>query len=196
LHDRKQRLFVPVRRHPLELGRAAREPPQAPLAGVARHALLALARYDVIELHDHVGAQIALDAHHALRREHMLRAIEMTAEFDAVLAHGAQPLEREHLKPAGVGEDRAIPHHEAVQPAHVANEVIARPQVQMICVAEYHPGADGVQVVGVERLHRRERAHRHERRRLYHAVRCREAPGPRAPHRRVDGEGERRVGRR
>ena len=164
----------------LQLRRAPREPAQASLARVARDALFALARDDVIELHDHVGAEVALDVHHRFRREDVLRSVDVAAKLDAVFAHGAQALEREHLKAARVGEDRPVPSHELMQPAEIANELVARPQMQMVRVAEDHLRADVVQVVRVERLHRRLGADRHERRRLDDAVRRREPSGARA----------------
>ena len=136
----------PRSREPLELRHAPRQPAQAALARVARDALLALPRNDVIELHDHVGAEVALDLHHALRRERVLRAVDVAAKLDAVLAHGAQPLEREDLKATGVGEDRPIPSHEPMQSAEIANQLVARPQVQMIRVGENHLRADRAEV--------------------------------------------------
>jgi hypothetical protein len=44
----------------------------------------------VIELHDHVGAKVALDLHHVFRREDMSRSVEMAAELDSALLDGAQ----------------------------------------------------------------------------------------------------------
>ena len=136
---------------------------------------LALPGNDVIELHDHVGAEVALDAHHALGREAALRAVDVAAELDAVLVDRAQPLEREHLEAARVGEDRAVPAHEPCRPPSSRIELVAGPQVQVVRVREDHLRAHRAQIVRVERLHRGERADRHERRRLDDAVRRREA---------------------
>ena len=140
----------------------ARQPPDAALTRVARALLVRLTRDDVIELHDHVGAEVALDLHDGLRREHVLRAVDVAAELHALFAHGAQRLEREHLEAARVGEDRAVPAHERVQPAERGDDIVARAQMQMIRVGEDHLRAGVAQVVGVERLHRRVSAHRHE----------------------------------
>ena len=63
-----------------------------------------------------------------------------------------------------------------MQSAEIANQLVARPQVQMIRVAENHLRADLAEIDGIERLHRRQRADRHERRRVDDAVRRREAP--------------------
>ena len=43
----------------------------------------------MIELHDHIGAEVALDLHHGLRREDVLRSIDVAAKLDAVFTHGA-----------------------------------------------------------------------------------------------------------
>jgi hypothetical protein len=47
----------------------------------------------MIELHDHVGAEVVLDLHHALRRERVQRAVEMAAELHTLFTDGAQPFE-------------------------------------------------------------------------------------------------------
>ena len=95
----------------------------------------------------------------------------MAAKIHAVLVHGAQRRQREHLEAAAVGEDRAVPVHEAVQATHVAHELVARSQVQMIRVRQDHLGSGSLEVLRIQRLHRRQRAHRHECRCLDGAVR-------------------------
>ena len=124
----------------------------------------------MIELHDHVGAEVALDLHDRLGREAASRAVDVTAELDAVLVHLAQSFEREHLEAAGVGEDRTVPRHEAMESTEVANDVVTRPEVQVIRVREDHPGAGAREVLRVERLDRAERSDRHEHRRLDRTV--------------------------
>ena len=52
-----------------------------------------LAGHDVVELHDHIGAQIALDLHHALRGEHVLRSIDVAAKLHATFLDGPQSLQ-------------------------------------------------------------------------------------------------------
>jgi hypothetical protein len=175
---------------PLELGAATGEPAQAALAGVARDVHFALPGDDVIELHDHVGTEVSLDAHDALRGEVASRAVDVALELDAVLVHGAQRGEREHLEAAGVGEDRPVPLHELVQSAELAHEVVAGTQMQVIRVGEDHLRVHRAQVVGVERLDRGERPHRHERRRVDDAVRRAEPRGARGAGRRLECEVE------
>jgi hypothetical protein len=69
LHDREERLHR--RRHvrvlaaqPLELGPAARQPAQRALHRRARGRRVRAAGDQLVELHDHVGAEVPLDAHH------------------------------------------------------------------------------------------------------------------------------------
>ena len=54
----------------------------------------------------------------ALGRERARGAVHVALELDAVLRDPPQPLEREDLEAAGVGEHRAVPGGEAVQAAH------------------------------------------------------------------------------
>src|SRR5437762_10184856 len=46
-------------------------------------------------------------------------SVHMTLELDAVVVHAAEAVEREHLEPARIGEQRPVPGHEAVQPAEL-----------------------------------------------------------------------------
>ena len=171
-----------------------REPSQAPLAGVARDGGLALPGNHVVELHDDVGAEVPLDAHHALGREPPARAVDVALELDALLLYGAQPGEREDLKASRVGEDRTIPVHELVQPAQLAYQLVARTQVQVIRVGEDHLRVHRAQVVGVQRLHGGERADRHECGRLDDAVRRDEASGARGAGGLLESEVEAHAG--
>ena len=52
-----------------------------------------------------------------------------------------------------------------MDPAELLDDVLARPEVQVVRVAEDDVGAECPNLVGVERLHRSLRADRHERRR-------------------------------
>src|SRR5215470_5504293 len=94
----------------------------------------------------------------------------MAPKLDAVLAHGAQSLERENLEPARIRKDRTIPSHEPVETPEIANQLVARPKVQVIRVAENHLRTERAQIVRVERLHRRLRSDRHECRCVHKSV--------------------------
>ena len=106
------------------------------------------------------------------------RPVEMAAERDAVLVHDPQVAQRDDLEAARVGQDRAVPVHEPMQPAEPRDPVVAGPQVQVVRVGEDDRGARVADVVGRQRLDRRVRPDRHELGRLDDAVGQRQAPGP------------------
>ena len=66
----------------------------------------------------------------------------------------AQRRQAHHLEAAAVGQDRARPAHEAVQPAHPPHRLDAGPQREVIRVREQDVGARGRELVGRQRLHR------------------------------------------
>ena len=112
------------------------QPAQRPLHPLARELVRRLARHHVVERHGDVGAEGALDLHRALGRERARGAVHVALELDAVLLDPPQPLEREDLEAAGVGEHRPVPGGEAVEPAHARDDVLAGAEVQVIGVAE------------------------------------------------------------
>jgi len=97
----------------------------------------------------------------------VFRAVDVRAEGDAVVVDLVDRGEREHLEPAGVGEDRPIPRGELVESTGQADHLEARAQVEVIRIAEDDPGVErlGAQLVGGHRLDRAERPDRHEHRR-------------------------------
>ena len=126
-----------------------------------------------------------LDARGELRREALGAAVVDRAERDAVVVGGDERVaQREDLEAARVGEDRAVPGHERVQAAELGDHVLARPEVQVVRVAEDDRRAERAQLVGVDGLDRRLRADGHERgRRARRRARCgarRRAPGRRS----------------
>ena len=88
--------------------------------------------------------------------------------------------EAEYLEAARVGEYRAVPAHEAVQPAVRRDHLQPRPQPQMKRVAEHDAGAEFGELGRAHRLHRAVGADRHEDRRLDLAVGKREHAAPRS----------------
>ena len=70
-----------------------------------------------------------------LRREAVRRAVVGAAERHAVVVD--LRVEREHLEAAGVGERQAVPAGEAAEPAEAGDDLGARPQHQVVGVAEH-----------------------------------------------------------
>ena len=142
----------------------------------------------MVERHRDVGAQAPLDLGGALGREQAATPVDVTLELDALVIHAAEPVEREDLKPARVGEQRAVPRHESVQPAELCDHVLAGANVQVVGVGEHDARAHGFEVGGGECAHAALRADGHEGRRLDRPVRQCEHAGPRAAGRGVDRE--------
>ena len=100
-------------------------------------------------------------------------------EGHALLLDLAQSRQREHLKSTGVGQHRAVPAHELVQTAHLANDLVARTNVQMIGVGQLDLAAELLEVERIDSaLDRARRAHVLKDRGLHHAVRRAEFAAP------------------
>ena len=153
-------------------------------------------RGQLVEREDDVRAELVLDAHGKLRREPVRAAVDVAAEGHALLVdervaflaggedvvvlqagdvHG-QGFAKAHaqahdLEPAGVGERRSVPVLEPRQTARRLHDVGARLQVQVVRVRQHRLRAGVPDLLGRQRLHRRLRAHRDERRRLHVPVR-------------------------
>ncbi len=153
-----------------------------------------------------VRAQGGLDGQRGLRRQERLAPVDVGAEADPVLVDcedrppplrplrgaaldlvGDRPVaHREDLEAPRVGDDRARPAHELVQPAEARHEVVAGREHEMERVAEHHVVAERGHVARLERLDRGLRRQRDEGRRPHRAVREPERAGPR-PRGRVTG---------
>ncbi len=131
-----------------------------------------------IERHGDVGIEQPLDLDCALGCEPMPAAVEMRLEDHAVLVDGAQLGEGEHLEASRIGEDRAGPVHEPVQPAERGDALRARPQHQVIGVGKDHGESGARHVFGAHRLDGRRGADGHEGGRVDRAVRRREPAAP------------------
>ncbi len=76
----------------------------------------------------------------------------MAAEGDPAVVHLAQVAEAEHLVAAAVGEDRAGPAGERVDPAEALDRVHPRPQGQMVEVRQHDRGARRLELVRADPL--------------------------------------------
>ena len=77
----------------------------------------------------------------------------------------------EDLEAAAIGQDRPIPAHEAMQPAHTRDQLVAGLKVQVVGVAENDLRAVIAHLVGRQRFDGAARADRHKHGRLDRAVR-------------------------
>jgi hypothetical protein len=90
-----------------------------------------------------VDAESVLDLHADLRGEQTPGAVEVRAELRALLAEPAQLGQAEDLEAAGVRENGPVPRHEPVESAHVAHQLVAGTQEQVIRIGEDDLGARG-----------------------------------------------------
>ena len=98
--------------------------------------------------------------------------VHMGIEVYALFLDLAQLRKGKDLESAGVGQDRSVPAHELMQPAHIADQLVARADVEMVGVGKLDLAADLAQIIrGEAALDRRLRADVHEYRRLHRAVR-------------------------
>ena len=124
----------------------------------------------LVQHHDDVGPQRHLDFHRPLGREELRAAVEMRAEGHALLAQLANLVHGENLEAAAVGQQRALPAHEAVQAAQLTDGFVAGAQKQVVGVGQQKLRAQLLQHRLRQRLHRARRPHRHEHGRLHYAV--------------------------
>src|SRR5581483_7927020 len=89
-----------------------------------------------IQNHGDVRTQRELNFRGALRRQEMLRAVQVRTEPDALVGNLSKLGETEDLIAARIREDRAVPGHEAVQAAERADQFMPGAQIQMIRVGE------------------------------------------------------------
>jgi hypothetical protein len=111
-------------------------------------------------------------------RESLWRPSEVAGEGHAVLIDPAEVSQAEDLEAAGIGQDRSIPAHEAVQPAEPRDALMAGPQGEVVGVGQDDLDAGFVQVAGRQRLDRGLGADRHEDRGLHVPVRRLDLPQP------------------
>ena len=130
----------------------------------------------LIEHHADIGSQRALHLNGFFGREHVFGAVEMRPKPNPFLAHLAQIRQAEHLVPAGVRQDAARPGHEPVQPAHAPNQLVPRPQIEVIGVRQQQPDLHLLERLLRHGLYGPGRSHGHERRRLDGSVRRGQAP--------------------
>ena len=155
----------------LVLVRALR-PAHGPLHRLVRGFVASGVGEALVQRHHDVAAQGELDVDGGFRREQMRVAIQVRAEEHALVGDLAEVAQAEDLESAGVGEDGARPGHEFVQPAELADQLVAGPQEQVIGVGEDDLG---VELAGQIALHdafdRGLRADGHEDGRFDDAVR-------------------------
>ena len=132
----------------------------------------------LVECHGDVRPEQCLDLHRALGGQPMGRAVEVAGERHAVIVDPAEVRQAEDLEAAGIGQDRSVPGHEAMQPAQARDPLGGRTKVEVVRIPEDHLGTGVAQVPGRERLDGGLGADRHELRGLDDAVIGLDSPQP------------------
>ena len=104
----------------------------------------------LVKSHTNITAQIGLDLHTLLGAHKDLPAVNMGGEIHAFLLDLPQTGQAEHLKSAGIRQDRTVPGHELMQTAALPDQLVRRPQVQMVGVAQLHLTTDILQILSAE----------------------------------------------
>ncbi len=112
----------------------------------------------------------------------------MRAERHAFLGDLAEFAEAEDLKPARVGEDRAPPGHESMQPAELSHSFNPRPQVEVVRIAEDDLRAQFFERILGYAFHGRQSPHGHKHRGCDFCMRRQKASGAGFASDRVDVE--------
>lgn len=152
-------------------------PADGPLDGFLKPVRFARVRRTFVETHDNVGAERILRSNSRFSIQVDPRPIDVTCELYAVFADAVQGAQRKDLVSAAVGEDGAVPCHEAVEAAEAADCFGAGAEHEVVSVGEDHFGSGVAEVLWGEAFYGAARAYGHEGRRLDVAVGC----GERAP---------------
>ncbi|MPN00261.1 hypothetical protein SDC9_147455 [bioreactor metagenome] len=167
IHGVRQSVQPPVFRD------APLQPSRRPLAGRLRVLVGSGILHALVKGHGDVAAQVGLNLHGFLRPHEDAVPVDVGGEGDALLLNLPQGGQRKHLKPAGVRQNRAVPVHKLMKPAHLAHHLITGAQMQVIGVGKLDLTADLPEVEGAgAALDGSLCAHVHEHRGLNHAAVC------------------------
>ena len=135
LHDGEEALRITVFGLGLpEAGEATVEPMLGQAERAAGVVVVRVARAAFVEGHDDVRADRALEVHHFLGREEMLRAVDVRAEICALGVELAVLGEGEDLEAAAVGQDRPVPSVETMQAARLLKDGRPWAEIKMVGV--------------------------------------------------------------
>ena len=70
----------------------------------------------------------------------------MRMKIHALFLDLPKPSQRKYLEPAGIREDRLIPHHELVKPSQSLHHFITGTDMQMVSIRKLHLRSDLLQV--------------------------------------------------
>ena len=95
----------------------------------------------------------------------------MRLKANPLLRELSHRTEAEDLVAAAVRQNRSVPAHEAMQPAQLANQLGAWPEIEVIGIPKQNLATHLFQISGQHRLYRSLSAHGHKSGRFDNAVR-------------------------
>ena len=101
----------------------------------------------LVKCHGDSRAEVRLDSHALLGTHENLASVDMRGEIDALFFYLAELCERKDLKSAAVREYGPIPSGELMESAEFFHKLVARAQMQMICVAQLNLTVDILEVI-------------------------------------------------
>src|SRR4030067_3491000 len=84
----------------------------------------------------------------------MLTAVYVGAEDGPIIGDLSQPGQAEDLVAAAIGDDGAVPAHEAVEAPHLSDDLHPRTQHEVVGIAQEDVGPQLSQPIGGEGLYR------------------------------------------
>jgi hypothetical protein len=102
----------------------------------------------------------------------------MGLKTHTLFADPSQIPKAENLKPAAVGQDRAIPVHEGMEPPQAPDQFVPRPQKEVVGVGQDDLGSDFTKSLGKDRLDGPLGPDGHENRRFDHPMGSAESSSP------------------
>ena len=127
----------------------------------------------LVKGHGDSRAEVRLYSHALLGTHKNLASVDMRGKIDTLLFYLAELCKRKDLESAAVREYGPVPSRKLVQSAELLYKLVARAQMQMICVAKLNLAVDILEVI------RRDRA-------FYRAAGC-DIHKSRSLHGSVDG---------
>ena len=126
LHDGEEALRIAIFGIRLvETLEATVEPALRQAQRLLRVVVVGVARATLVEGHDDVRTDRALDIHHLLGREEVLRPVDVRAELGALLVQLAIVGKGEDLETTAVGQYGSIPFHKFMKPTCFFNYILS-----------------------------------------------------------------------
>ena len=131
----------------------------------------------IIQAHDGIRTQADLNFNRLFRCQKMTGSIDVRLERYSLFRNFCQPRQRKDLKSAAVGQNRPPPVHKSVKTVKLIDDLAARPEIEMICIAENDLSSGHQKLFWSQRFNRCLGAHRHKNRRIDPATGSPNDPG-------------------